>query len=182
MGVDKATVEIEGRSMLDRVAASVGLVVDRLVVAGRPASTDGRQGLSDPRPGRAGPLAGLVAALLEANNVGAEAVILVAVDQPFVRPETLGRLIDSYADRAVVPMADGIRQVTCAVYPPDWEAEAMKEMEAGGSIQSLLNRMPCTEVSPEEWTGWGEDGRSWFSIDDAAALAVALSRYGSALE
>ena len=114
MGVDKATVEIEGRSMLDRVAASVELVADHLVIAGRPASTDGWRGLSDPRPGRAGPLAGLVAALHEANKLGAEAVILVAVDQPFVRSETLSRLLGSYEVRAGEPMADGIRQVTCA--------------------------------------------------------------------
>ena len=58
----------------------------------------------------------------------------------------------------------------------------MTEMDAGGSIQSLLDRMPCTEVPHAESPGWGEDGRSWFSIAEAAALAAALSRYGSALE
>ena len=182
MGVDKATVEIEGRSMLDRVAASLELVADRLVVAGRSSPVSGLPGLPDPSPGRAGPLAGLAAALQEANRLGAEAVMLIAVDQPFVRPETLGRLINGYAGQAVVPIADGVRQVTCAVYPADWETEAMTEVETGGSIQSLLDRMPCTEVLSDEWIGWGEDGRSWFSVDDSAALAVALGRYGSALE
>lgn len=178
MGVDKATVEIEGRPMLDRVAASLQAVCDRLVVAGRSATVSGLAGLPDPRPGRAGPLAGLAAALKEANAVGAEAVIVVAVDQPFVRSETLARLIERYAGQALVPVEDGIRQVTCAIYPGDWASEAMAELEASGSIQSLLDRMPYTEVAPDEWAVWGEDGRSWFSVDDSAALEIALDRYG----
>jgi molybdopterin-guanine dinucleotide biosynthesis protein A len=182
MGVDKATVEIEGRSMLDRVAVSLEVVSDRLVVAGRSSTVSGLAGLPDPSPGRAGPLAGLAAALKEAKLMEAEAVIVVAVDHPFVRPETLARLLNGYAGRAVVPVADGIRQVTCAVYPARWEAEAMAELEASGSIQSMLDRMPHTEVAPDEWAAWGEDGRSWFSVDDLAALEVALDRYGSALE
>jgi molybdopterin-guanine dinucleotide biosynthesis protein A len=178
MGVDKATVEIEGRSMLDRVAASLQVVCDRLVVAGRSATVSGLAGLPDPLPGRAGPLAGLAAALKEAAAVGAEAVLVVAVDQPFVHPDTLARLINGYAGKAVVPVEDGVRQVTCAVYPGDWEAEALTELAAGGSIQSLLDRMPHTEVAPDEWAAWGEDGRSWFSVDDSAALEIALDRYG----
>jgi len=182
MGVDKATVEIEGRSMLERVAASLQVVSDRLVVAGRSSTVSGLAGLPDPLPGRAGPLAGLAAALKEADSVGAEPIVVVAVDQPFVRPETLARLVNGYAGQAVVPVADGIRQVTCAVYPGDWATEAMVELEASGSIQSLLDRMPYTEVAPDEWAAWGEDGRSWFSVDDAAALEIALDRYGSALE
>ena len=108
--------------------------------------------------------------------------MLVAVDQPFVRPETLSRLINRFNGAAVVPVADGIRQVTCAVYPADWNAEAMTELDAGGSIQSLFDQMPVVEVLPDEWEAWGEDGRSWFSIDDAAALDSALGRFGSGLE
>ena len=181
MGVDKATVEIEGRSMLDRVATSLESVVDRVVVSGR-SEIAGLAGLPDPEPGRAGPLAGLAAALAEAHAMGAEAVMLVAVDQPFVRPETLSRLIDRFGGAAVVPVADAIRQVTCAVYPADWHRDAMAELTAGGSIQSLLDQMPVVEVLPDEWEAWGEDGRSWFSIDDAAALDIALGRFGSGLE
>jgi molybdopterin-guanine dinucleotide biosynthesis protein A len=182
MGIDKATVEIGGRSMLDRVATSLGAVSDRLVVAGRSGPVAGLAGLPDPEPARAGPLAGLAAGLGEANAVGAEAVTLVAVDQPFVRSETLTRLLHCYAGQAVVPVADGVRQVTCAVYPGNWEDDARAELAAGGSIQSLLDRMPHTGVQPDEWAAWGEDGRSWFSVDDAAALDTALHRYGSGLE
>lgn len=182
MGVDKAAVEINGRPMLDRVAASLDAVADRIVVAGRSSPVSGLAGLPDPTPGRAGPLAGLASALADADAAGERAVVLVAVDQPFVRPETLSALLNEYAGEAVVPVADGVRQVTCAVYPVDWNEAAMAELNAGGSIQSLLDRMPISEVSPDEWVMWGEDGRSWFSVDDAAALDAALDRYGSALE
>ncbi len=182
MGVDKATVEIHGRSMLKIVTAALGEATNRVVVAGRPTSLSGIAGLSDPIAGRIGPLAGLSAALKEAADSHAEAVILVAVDQPFVRPETLRRLIEGYDGAAVVPVAEGVRQVTCSLYPAGWQAEAMAELEAGGSIQSLVDRMPHTEVSPAQWAAWGEDGRSWFSVDDVESLALGIDRYGSGLE
>lgn len=182
MGVDKATVLVGGRSMVELATRALDAVADRVVIAGRSTSMNGFVGVPDPVPGRLGPLAGLAAALSEAGDCGAEAVVVVAVDQPFVRAETLARLIERCAGQAVVPSVDGVRQVTCAVYPTSWRSEALKELETGGSIQSLLDRMPHAAVPPVEWAAWGEDGRSWFSVDDADALAAGLERFGSVLE
>ena len=182
MGVDKASVLVGGRSMVELVTGALGAVADRVVIAGRSSSVSGFAGVPDPVSGRVGPLAGLAAALSVARDCGAEAVIVVAVDQPFVRPETLARLVERHAGQAVVPSADGVRQVTCAVYPTSWRPEARAELETGGSIQSLLDRMPHATVPPEEWAARGEDGRSWFSVDDAGALAAGLERFGSVLE
>lgn len=181
MGRDKAVVEVAGRTMLDRVAVAVGAVVDRVVVAGHE-SLPGIDRLPDPIAGRAGPLAGVAAALAEADGSGAQSVLAVAVDHPFVRPSTLARLLELGGTEAVIPVADGVRQVTCAVYPAAWHAEALAELRAGGSIQSLLDRMPHRLVTPEEWTQWGEDGASWFSVDDPGTLAAGVDRFGSVLE
>jgi molybdopterin-guanine dinucleotide biosynthesis protein A len=181
MGTDKALVEVAGRTMVKWVSAALSDVTQRLVVVGR-SSMPGFDAVPDPVEGRPGPLAGVVAALFEATSAGTPAVLAVAVDQPFLRRSTLERLIESFDGEAVVPVADGIRQVTCAVYPAAWHAAALAELEAGGSIQSLLDGMTARLVLAEEWMEWGEDGASWFSVDDAAAMAAGLERFGSVLE
>jgi len=182
MGSDKAFVEVQGRSMLDRTTATVAAVADLVIVAGRKEALLGFRAVPDPVDGPVGPLAGLSAALLDAAETGAAAVLLVAVDQAFVRRETLGHLVAEFDGRAVVPQADGVRQVTCAVYPSTWRDEVAAELAAGGSLQSLLDRMNHRAVPPEEWSDWGEDGRSWFSVDTPAALDEGVERYGLVLE
>ncbi len=182
MGADKALVEVAGRPMVAWVSAALGEVADRVVVAGRTHPVLGVDPLPDPVEGPVGPLAGLAGALGEAAAIGADAVVVVAVDQPFARRETLARLVASSEGRAVVPQAEGVRQVTCAVYPADWHAETLIELEAGGSIQTLLDRLEHVLVLPDEWQAWGEDGASWFSVDNADDLEDGLARFGSALE
>ncbi len=182
MGADKALVEVAGRPMVEWVSAVLGDVADRVVIAGRSDSMLGLDALTDPVQGPVGPLAGVAAALIEAAATGVDVVMVVAVDQPFVRRDTLAHLISSSEGRAVVPEAAGVRQVTCAVYPAAWHAEALTELEARGSIQSLLNRMEHVVVLPDEWQAWGEDGASWFSVDDADDLAAGIARFGSLLE
>ncbi len=182
MGADKALVVVAGRPMIEWVAAALGEVAAGVVVAGRSETMFGLKGVPDPVHGPVGPLAGVAAALAEASAVGADAVLAVAVDQPFVRHPTLTRLAERFNGQAVVPEDTGVRQVTCAVYPAAWRAEAVVELEAGGSLQTLLDRMEHDLVPEDEWAGWGEDGASWFSVDDAEALEVGLARFGSVLE
>jgi len=85
--------------------------------------------------------------------------------------------IDS--DLPVVPIDDeGIRQVTCAVFPRQIAAQAMEEAEDGGSVQTLLDRVSFLPVTPDRWGEWSEDGRSWYSVDTAEALEQGLERFG----
>ena len=181
MGRDKAQVPVLGRTMLERVAGALGEVADAVIMAGR-TDLEGWEGVPDPGERRAGPLGGLVAALARGGELGATAVVLVAVDQPFVRARTLRHLLEAFDGAAVVPVADGVRQVTCAVYPVAWLDDARVELAAGGSIQSLLDRQAHVAVPPRRWTEWGEDGASWFSTDDEATLVAGLDRFGSRLE
>jgi molybdopterin-guanine dinucleotide biosynthesis protein A len=96
-----------------------------------------------------------------------------------VRAETLRRLSGLLADRPVVPVDEGERQTTCAAYPPGLGDLAREELEAGGSLQSLLDRTAFDPVVEEEWRRWGEDGRSWFSADTPVRLAEGLARFGA---
>ena len=123
-----------------------------------------------------GPLAGIATALASTDR---DRVLLVAVDHPFVRAETLQNLVSLETELSVVPVDDeGVRQVTCAVYPASISDLAVEEAEAGGSIQSLLDRVSFEPVPPDLWQVWGEDGRSWYSTDTPAALQRGLELFG----
>ena len=173
MGVDKATYAVAGRAMLEWVGEALDAVAHRVVVAGRAEPIGRYEALADPGPSHQGPLAGLVAAL-EAYG---DAVIVVATDQPWVRPETLRQLANRMTDLPVVPVDGGVRQTTCAVYPPTVADAARTELDQSGSLQSLLDVVAFDPVV--DWYSWGEDGRSWFSVDTPKDAEEGISRFGS---
>ncbi len=173
MGIDKAVVDVAGRPMIEWVADALMAVCDSVIVAGRDGLLSGLQCFPDGRPSVRGPLAGLATGLA----LGGDRVLVLGVDQPFVEVRTLERLLALPGSMPVVPI-DEQRQVTCAVYPAALLPEAERETKVGGSIQSLLDRVRHRSVIREEWTDWGEDGRSWFSVDTPEDLAVGLARWG----
>ena len=105
-------------------------------------------------------------------------MVLVAVDQPFLRADTLTRLVELAGD-VVLPIDDGWGQVTCAVYRKPFLPTVREALDADTdlSILAILDRVDTTRVEPDEWRSWEEDGRSWFSVDTPEALQVGLSRY-----
>ena len=167
MGQDKSEVVVAGRPMIWWVVTALEKAADRVVVAGRAGGWDGRPGLPDP-PGMAGPLAGLAAVL----RLG-QPVLLVAVDQPWVRSATLSKL--AAVRETAVPIHHERRQVTCAVYHPDLAAR----IEQAGSLQGLMDLEPPLEITEPVWRSWGEDARSWFSVDRPDDIAIGLDRFGS---
>ena len=172
MGQDKADVLVRDQTMLEMVGAALRSVADRTVLLG-PARA-GWEAWPDSIHAH-GPLAGIATAL---NRTDTDHVVVVAVDHPFVRHETLRKMLDRAGDVPVVPVDDhGIRQVTCAVYPKRIAPIAAEEAELGGSIQSLLDRVSFDAIPPDVWGAWGDDGRSWFSVDSQDSLGEALGRY-----
>jgi molybdopterin-guanine dinucleotide biosynthesis protein A len=166
MGQDKAEVVVADRPMISWVIGALEPVVNRMIISGRTGGWHGHPGLADPE-GVAGPLAGLAAGL----RLG-EPVLLVAVDQPWVRTETLAKL--ATVGETVVPVHDELRQVTCAVYYP----VILNSVSQAGSLQGLMDLAPPLEVTEPVWRSWGEDGRSWFSVDRPEDVATGLERYG----
>ena len=167
MGADKPRLEVAGRPMIDHVVAALTAAgVERVVVSGR--VVGGLDGLPDP-PGLVGPAAGLLAAF---RRLPGRDVVLVASDQPMVAPTTLRRLLETPGD-AVVPV-DGARQTTCAVYR-DASYPVLERLVASDpnpSLQRLLDRVDTVQVGEPTWRGWGEDGRSWRSIDTPDDLSA----------
>lgn len=173
MGKDKAGVLVGGKTMLDKVGSAVRAVCDEAVLLGP--NRDGWECWPDSVHAH-GPLAGITTALTRTHH---SHVLLAAVDQPFLRLETLREIVALAQGIPVVPVDDnGVPQVTCALYPQTIQKESLDEAAAGGSVQSLLDRVSFRPVPPDEWASWGEDGRSWYSVDDMAALEEGIRRYG----
>ncbi len=176
MGRDKALVPIAGRPMARWVAKAAHAIAPKVIAVGRETPIAGIPTVPDVPTSKRGTLTGLVTALLYASP---SPVLLLAVDQPFVRTATLRHLVNGSSGRAVVPFDQGARQVACGCYPASLAEAAAQELDRGGSIQTLLDHIDHVELDAEVWTAWGEDGRSWFSVDTDEALAEGLRRYGS---
>lgn len=170
MGSDKVVLAIDGVPLVDHVLAAAGDLPTLVVGRPHPASA----WVDDPTPDRRGPLAGLVAAL----GARTGPVLLVGADQPWLRPDTVLALAE-HAESAepVAPRDAGVRQVLCAVYPQEAYATAQRLLSSGHGLQALLDT-GCRDIPSDEWKGWGEDGRSWFSVDTPELLAAGLERYG----
>jgi molybdopterin-guanine dinucleotide biosynthesis protein A len=174
MGSDKAAVLVGGSTMLDIVLETAGVIGDPVVI-GRSVAPEGVPAVPDEREGSRGPLTGLETALkLHPDRV----VVLIAVDHPFVRADTIEHLLATEGD-AVIPFHEGWQQVTCAVYRPAFLAAATAVLDSGcRSIITALDMVDATLVGEDEWRAWGEDGRSWFSVDSPDRLDEGLRRYG----
>ncbi|MFB5266793.1 molybdenum cofactor guanylyltransferase [Paenibacillus enshidis] len=128
MGTDKSRLELEGMTVLERIAEKLSKASCRVVVAGREGEVlAGMEAVSDQYPGR-GPLAGLHAGL---KASGTEWNIVCACDMPLVNAETLLALRAEAAKRwdegslltaggqnwdAVIPVIDDRRQPLLAAY------------------------------------------------------------------
>lgn len=178
MQTDKAVIDVAGRPMLSWVIDALESVTEEIVVAGpeRP-GWDDRRHVPDTGSPHRGPLAGVVAVM---EQVDPDAVlVVVGVDQPWIRVRTLQAIVGRFAQRPVVPVPDGVRQTTCAAYPADLSLVAMRELNAGGSIQSMLDRTAFDPFTEADVAACGEDGRSWFSVNTPDDLADGLIRYGA---
>ncbi|MGD2102704.1 MAG: NTP transferase domain-containing protein [Acidimicrobiia bacterium] len=173
MGRDKADVVVEGVGMLNRVVAALEPCVDHIVLLGP--DREGFECWPDSFHAE-GPLAGVATAL---SRMDSRHVLVVAVDHAFASGTTLSRLASLGDGLPVVPVDEsGVRQVTCAMYPGSIADIAADEAASGGTIQTLLDRVSFRPVAPHEWETWGEDGRSWYSVDSADALATGLELFG----
>ena len=172
MGHDKALFEVGSRPMAEWVARAMS-GFDQVVIVGRRRGIAGLEAIPDLHPGPVGPLSGLQTGLA---TFGCP-VVAVAVDQPLVRAETLARLAEMAVAGQTAICVDERPQVTCAAYSPDCLDEANRMLAAGGSIQLMLRAVPWTRIEREVWSSWGEDGRSWFSMDSPDDIIEAERRF-----
>jgi molybdopterin-guanine dinucleotide biosynthesis protein A len=182
MGRDKAMLEIDGVTMLDRTMALIrGAGIEPAVVGApqvfaRAATALGV--IEDEWPG-AGPLGGIASAL-RASQLPWN--LVVACDLPYLTREwlefLLARGLRSTAD-AVVPMNGGGPEPLCAMYAKSAEAPLVKAFESGvrGVIQGLTHiRVEYLEL--REWKGFDSEGLLFKNMNAPADYAEAQQRLG----
>jgi molybdopterin-guanine dinucleotide biosynthesis protein A len=154
MGRDKAELVVAGERLADRAARVLQTVCDPVLEIG-----PGRSALeavgdeSGAAAVRAGPLAALVTGAGALRTRGYEgAVLLLAVDLPFIDARLLELLVDHPAADSVVPLAGGMRQSCCARYAPAALTAAADLVEQGErAMHALLSTVPVVEITEPEW-------------------------------
>ena len=138
LGVDKATLVVEGRTLAARSAALLVDVCDVVVEVG-PSYTVLPATREEPPGG--GPLAALAAGADALARLGAVGPTLVlAVDLPRVTAALLAFLRDWPGAPTVVPEVDGRLQPLCARYGPDAFLAASSLLAGGVSaLHALLD-------------------------------------------
>ena len=119
-GADKAFLALAGAPLIGHVLARLAPRAGALAIsANGPPERFARFALpvlADPVPGRAGPLAGVLAAMRWAAAQGAGEVATVAVDTPFLPLDLLARLAAAPGRPALAESA-GRRHPTAALWP-----------------------------------------------------------------
>ena len=132
MGRNKAFVEVDGVQMCERVVAAVAAAgCDPIWIAGgdpRLGEVLGCPVLVDP-VAEAGPLAGVTAALIAAEQAERAWVAVVAADLPLLTPTVVARLI-----AAATPSVDVVVARTDRLQP----AAAIWSVEARGPVERML--------------------------------------------
>jgi len=164
MGQDKAALVLEGKTLLERVTATMQQVFPKVVVSVRQI----RRGVDvpqvcDEQPGN-GPLAGLITGLAQADTSW---VFAVACDMPFVTQAVVEHLaVFRKGYQVVVPMVGGHPQPLAAFYATS-TLEAMRASFSTGdrSMRRVLDKFEVRYVSEAELQAADPQLRSFFDLD-----------------
>ena len=157
MGRDKAFVEFEGSTLLQRALELAGPVGSEFRIVGNREKFSAYAGIVEDIFRDCGPLGGIHAAL---RSSSAELNLIVAVDMPFMKPEFLQYLIGlaQKAREACVTVPRGATgwQPLCAVYRREFVTEAEKALRGGRyKIDPLFSLVRTQVVQQEELEACG---------------------------
>ena len=181
MGVDKASLMLEGRTLLQRTVDVLDEVADEIVVvaaAGQQlpqlASAHPLRVVEDAVEGQ-GPLVGIAAGL---EAMTAPVAVVVACDMPYLRPALL-RLLAGRAGagaRLAVPMHDGRPQSLCSAWQASALAVVRAHVEAGDrAVMSVADDLDAERLPPEAYEQADADGRSFINLNTPDEFQAALA-------
>ncbi|MCC6177861.1 MAG: molybdenum cofactor guanylyltransferase [Chloroflexi bacterium] len=171
-GIDKASLEIGGRTVLDHVLDVVAPLSDELLAVVNDTRLDGSPHLRtvrDPDP-HAGVLPALLAALDAARS---PLCLLVACDMPFLQPDLLVELIRlGQSVDVVMPRIEGQAQPMHAVYRREPCRQAIATALARGDRRmiSFLDDVAVRYVDDDELRQVDPALRSFFNVNTPADL------------
>lgn len=174
-GIDKASIEIDGVTLLERTLAATLSAVEVVVVGEQvPTTRPVTWTVEDPPLG--GPAAGLLAGL-DRFLVAPDLVLVLAVDMPRVNAGTVARLTwavegDPDVDGALLVDAEGRRQPLAAVYrltALDGARPEFLERQHGLPMRRLVGLLRVVEVPVV-----GDEGRDVDTWDDLRYLRESI--------
>lgn len=170
-GVDKPALDVGAVTLLDRAVAAVA-GAGRVVVVGPRRPVAGEVVWCREEPAGGGPAAAIAAGL---EHTGAEVVVVLAADLPWVAP-AVPRLLaavgtepagDLGVDVAVLVDAEGRRSYLAAAWRRSALTRAVTAMgdTSGAAARRLFEGADIIEV--RDPAGWGEDCDTWDDVDRA---------------
>jgi len=160
MGTDKAFIEFQGRTLLDRALALVTVITPNVYILGSRSKFGAFGKVVEDEFAEHGPLGGIHAALRSSTS---ELNVILAVDMAFVPAQFLNYLV-SEAERgealATVPEAAGNWQPLCAVYRKEFADLAEPALRSGrNEIDSLFKEALVRVIKQDELerAGFGVD-------------------------
>lgn len=182
MGRDKAGLRLVGQTLIARAVARLAAQVAAVAIAGDPAdpllAAAGPPVLADPLPGRAGPLAGILAGLEWAAARGAARMQVVPVDAPFLPDDLVARLA-AVTDGVAVAHAGGRPHPVVVQLPVALRGDLAAFLAGGGSraVQAWLDAHAPVAVAFQPANG---EADPFLNINTPEDFAAALSRVGGA--
>ena len=164
MGQDKAGLMLDGKSLLERVTATMQQIFPNVIVSVRRLRGEVDLPQVCDEHEASGPLAGLIAGLAQVDTPW---VFAVACDMPFVSTRVVEHLAGCRGKfQAVVPVVGGYEQPLAAFYAKS-TLEAMRASLAAGdrSLRGSLEKLEVNYVSEAELLAADPQLRSFFDLD-----------------
>ncbi|MFA7249680.1 MAG: molybdenum cofactor guanylyltransferase [Dehalococcoidia bacterium] len=182
MGRDKASLVLDGETLLQRTVRALSAVATEVVVVRAPGAAlppvvapcpvvD----VEDPVEGE-GPLVGIAAGLEAAH---APLAIVVGVDMPFLQPALLRLLAERVRGGArwVLPIAGHRPQPLCSAFARDALETLRAHIAAGDRApMAVAADLGMVRLEPEAWRAADPEGLSFMDVDTPEDFAAALAR------
>lgn len=170
MGIDKATVEVGGATLLDRALSRLTKVCDPVLIAPGDLhlGVETHRLVPDAMPG-AGPLGGIVAALHRSPH---RLLAVVAVDMPWLDPDLLRFLGTRIGDHdvAVCQTQRGLEPLH-AVYARSALPVAEAALQSGErSLRGMIAQLRALTIAEEDWRSAGFSERFASNVNTPADL------------
>jgi molybdopterin-guanine dinucleotide biosynthesis protein A len=167
-GIDKASIDVGGKSLLDRAVDAVA-AADRVVAVGPQRRTAPRLLWTQEQPPGGGPVAALARGLTGVTN---EVTVVLAVDQPFVDRATVTTLVEAIGDGegAILVDSAGTDQPLVGAYRTGALRAAFETLGGapGGSMRGLVARLALTRLESDG----ARDCDTWEDVAAARRVLV----------
>jgi molybdopterin-guanine dinucleotide biosynthesis protein A len=169
MGADKAFLEFQGQTLLERALARIGGVCPAAAIVGDAARFSSYGAVVEDVYTGCGPLAGIHAALARSS---AELNLMLAVDLPFVSEDLLSYLFSAAEESGAIVTVPRTRkgfQPLCAVYRPEFASVADGALQAGKyKIDALFGGLSIRVIEESELEKAGFSERNFFNVNTPA--------------